>query len=83
VPDDTATPQKPKRIRKPKEPTGPVQPREMTQIRDEVDAIRRLAQENPNVPPPVIERLIKLHTRIDRLDLRFKLNHDPSTKKKG
>lgn len=74
-----AKPQRPKR--KSPEVTGPVQRREMTQVRDEVGAIRQLVRDQAD--KPVIEdRCTALYMKLDRLDLRFKLHHDPSTKKR-
>jgi hypothetical protein len=59
------------------EPIGPVHPREITKIRDEIGRIRDmlLGGESGAVVP-----LNDLYSVVDRLDLRFKIHHDPSTK---
>ena len=67
---------KPKRVRR--SATGAVQPREITKIRNEVGDIRTLAEqaEPAGRNPELLDRLNKLYTALDRLDLRFKIHHD-------
>lgn len=75
-----------------KEPSGPVRRREMTQIRDTVgeigDKLRSWdlsADNSVSVSDETIKRSLELDisalwTRLDRLDLRFKIHHDLSAK---
>jgi len=79
--------EKKKRTRRPAEPTGPIHPREMTKIRNEVGRLRDIAVDGNASHELGAERclgdlsagLSKLYTTLDRLDLRFKIHHDQST----
>lgn len=78
MPDEVKK-EKPKR--KSPEVAGPVTKREMTSVRDEVGVIRALVRRNTIEDGGEIEgRLDKLYTKLDRMDLRFKLHHDGEKK---
>lgn len=84
------TENKPKSTSKPRkapEATGPIKRREMTQIRDEVGRIRDeaakgAAELGANMVPQFVKDLNALYSRLDRMDLRFKLHHDKAPAKK-
>jgi hypothetical protein len=80
-PRTTSAPKKPKRERGRK--TGPVEPREMTKVRDEIKAIRDIAKEgvDSSAGEEIYSRLVALYETVDSMDLRFIVHWDPSTKK--
>jgi hypothetical protein len=74
-----------KKKRKSPERTGPIIRRELTQVRDEVGEVRDLARAQGNeraILESIGTRCDALYTKLDRMDLRFKLHHDGEKKAK-
>lgn len=66
------------------EPIGKVHPREITKIRDQVGEIRDMSiADNASGAGStrITAELNELYSVIDRLDLRFKIHHDPASSK--
>lgn len=70
--------QKRKRASRAKVPTGPIHPREITQLRDKVGNIREAARVAGQ--PELEKALESAWVDLDRMDARFRIHHEKADK---